>query len=400
MTDMIDKLTMSFPDLLRHNKSYRNAALLLVVLSLGLVGICVGVGEIFPFAQKGHEILMGVAQKQGIPQNVVTIVWILIKGLIFMHILLLAPLFLVWWERKVAAHIQSRYGPMRVGWHGWLQMIADGVKLVLKEDVVPAAADPLLHRLAPIVVFLPAFLSYAVLPFGKDLAAVDLDIGVLYVMAVSGLSIFGIIMAGWSSGNKFSLLGGLRAAAQLVSFELPRSVSIVPIIMFAGSLSLVKISDAQAGLWFGFLPRWYIFAFPIGPIAFLIFLIASIAETNRTPFDLPEAESELVAGFLTEYSGIKFSLLMLGEIGYTLLASALASILFLGGWNPLPGLGFIPSWAWLAGKTLSVVFLFLWVRWTFPRFRVDRMMDFNWKFLFPWALANVALAGVVLALKG
>ncbi|MBI4051421.1 MAG: NADH-quinone oxidoreductase subunit H, partial [Elusimicrobia bacterium] len=219
----------------------------------------------------------------------------------------------------------------------------------------------------------------------------------LYIFAVSGVSVIGIVMAGWASGNKYSLLGGLRSAAQLVSYELPRTFSVVPVIMFAGSLNLAAIQQGQAGYWLGFFPKWYIFYPFVGQIGFIIFLIASVAETNRVPFDIPEAESELVAGFHTEYGGMKFSLFFLSEYAYVLLASCLGATFFLGGGSaPLPFLGFIPSWIWFLSKILFLMFCFLWFRWTFPRFRVDRLMDFNWKFLLPWSFVNIALAGIYL----
>jgi NADH-quinone oxidoreductase subunit H len=207
-------------------------------------------------------------------------------------------------------------------------------------------------------------------------------------------------MAGWASGNKYSLLGGLRAAAQIVSYELPRGFSVVPVLMFAGSLDLAVIDRAQAGYWLGFFPRWFVFYPVVGQLAFLFFLIASVAETNRTPFDIPEAESELVAGFHTEFSGMKWSMFFLMEYGYVLLSSLLLAVFFLGGGSaPLPVLGFIPSWIWMLSKAMLMMFVFLWFRWTFPRLRVDQLMDFNWKFLLPWSFANIGLAGVLVYLR-
>ncbi|MEK6543842.1 MAG: NADH-quinone oxidoreductase subunit NuoH, partial [Elusimicrobiota bacterium] len=318
-------------------------------------------------------------------------VWILLKAILVLHIILFNGLFAVWWERKISAHMQSRLGPMRVGgWHGWLQTVADGLKLLLKEDAAPAARDAFLHVLGPALVFIPVLICFAPVPFGSELAAAELDIGTLYVLAFSGITVLGIVLAGWSSANKYSLLGALRSAAQLVSYELPRAFSLVPVIALTGSLSLTKIVAAQQGHWFGIVPRWFIFYPVVGQIAFLIFLIASIAETNRTPFDIPEAESELVAGFHTEYSGMKWSMFFLTEYAYALLASALvATFFFGGGLAPWAALTFIPSWIWFIAKTLFFLFCFLWFRWTFPRFRVDRLMDFNWKFLVPWSFANI-----------
>ncbi|MBI4248759.1 MAG: NADH-quinone oxidoreductase subunit NuoH [Elusimicrobia bacterium] len=326
--------------------------------------------------------------------------WSAVKVVVVFHLVALAPLFLVWWERKISAHMQSRLGPMYVGgFHGWAQTIADGIKLMLKEDVSPRAADAWIHLLAPIVAAAPAVLAFAPVYFGSGLTAADIDIGVLYIFAVSGMTVIGIVMAGWGSGNKFSLLGGLRAGAQLVSYELPRTFSVIPVILLVGSLNLTAINDFQSGYWLGFIPRWFIFYPVMGQIAFVIFLIASVAETNRIPFDIPEAESELVAGFHTEYSGMKFSLFFFAEYAYVFLSSALVATFFLGGGNaPLPFLRIWPSWLWFFAKTGLIAFCFLWFRWTFPRFRVDRLMDFNWKFLLPWSFANIAFGAVYLFL--
>jgi NADH-quinone oxidoreductase subunit H len=225
----------------------------------------------------------------------------------------------------------------------------------------------------------------------------DFDIGLVYVMAVSGLSTVGILMAGWSSANKFSMLGGLRAAAQIVSFEIPRVLSIVPVVMWAGTLSLTGIIGTQSQHMGGWFPRWFIFYPVIGQISFIIYLITTIAETNRVPFDVPEAESELVAGFHTEYGGMKFAIFFLAEYAYVFVGSLLGATLFLGGGAPLfPALDFIPSWAWFLAKTFGLIFIFLWSRWTFPRIRVDRTMDLCWKIFLPWTLINILLAGAVI----
>jgi NADH-quinone oxidoreductase subunit H len=226
-----------------------------------------------------------------------------------------------------------------------------------------------------------------------------LDIGVLFIFAVSGISTIGVLMAGWGSGNKFAMLGGLRGAAQLVSYEIPRVLSVVPVLMFYGTQSLRGIAIAQEARWFGILPKWFVFYPVIGQIAFLIFLIASVAETNRVPFDIPEAESELVAGFHTEFSGLKFALFFLAEYAYVFLASAMATALFLGGGDGFSAGGIIPSWFWFITKTLVLCFCFIWFRWTFPRLRVDRLMQFCWKFLLPWSIANIAFAGLWVLLR-
>ncbi|MBI3552777.1 MAG: NADH-quinone oxidoreductase subunit NuoH [Elusimicrobia bacterium] len=348
-------------------------------------------------------LLAGPAVHLSLPPMVAEGLWIAIKLLIVLHIVLINGLWAIWWERKISAHMQSRLGPVYSGnlvegwnFHGWAQTLVDGIKLLLKEDITPAAADSWIHALAPGIVVAPVIIAFTPVSFGKDLAAANVDIGTLYIFAVSGISVIGIVMAGWASGNKYSLLGGLRSAAQIVSYELPRGFAVVPVIMFAGSLDLAVISQAQAGYWHG-LPKWYLFYPVVGQLAFVIFLIASVAETNRVPFDIAEAESELVAGFHTEYSGMKWSIFFLTEYGYVLLASFLLATFFMGGGaSPFFFDHWVPSWIWMLAKAMLMMFVFIWFRWTFPRFRVDQLMDFNWKFLLPWSFANIALAGVYL----
>jgi len=376
----------------------QRAALMLAGLLLAGLAFALGVGELSSWIRLADARLFILLASLGLPNEAAEGVWVLAKVVAVMVVFILAPIVIVWWERKISAHMQSRFGPMRTGgFHGWLQTVADGIKLLLKENITPAAADPWVHLLAPTVALVPALVAFAPVSFGRELAAADIDIGTLYVFAMAGISVIGIMMAGWGSANKYSLLGGLRSAAQLVSYELPRAFSIVPILMFAGSLNLTKIVAAQQGAWLGFIPRWFIFYPVVGQLAFLIFLIASVAETNRTPFDIPEAESELVSGFNTEYSGIKFAMFFMAEYGYLLLSCMLLATFFLGGGGaPLPFLRVIPSWAWFLGKTIGLIFCFLWFRWTFPRLRVDRLMDFNWKFLLPWSFANIAFAGLYL----
>ena len=378
--------------------TYRRGAAVLVGLLTGGAAAAWLIGEIPPRIAPFYSLAESYALSLGIPAFLIDLAWTLIKGVVLLAVPAVNALFAVWWERKISAHIQSRMGPMYVGkWHGVLQTAADGLKLFLKEDIVPDCADKLVHWLAPVVVVIPAIFVFAPVPFGRELVYADLDIGTVYVFAVGGVSVMGIIMAGWSSGNKFSLLGGLRSAAQLVSYELPRTFSVIPVIMLAGTLNLSAIAGFQAGYWWGVVPRWFIFYPVVGQVAFIVFLIASVAETNRVPFDLPEAESELVSGFNTEYSGMKFALFFLSEFAYVLLSCLLMSAFFFGGGEPpLPFLGFLPSWAWFLSKTLVLMFCFIWIRWTFPRFRVDRLMDFNWKFLFPLSLLNIAAAGVLL----
>lgn len=370
---------------------YRNGAMWLAGIIAGTLLFGTAVGEL---AAWGERILT-LLNRCGLPALAVAWIWALLKLGCVLAVIVANGLWAVWWERKISAHIQSRVGPMYAGaFHGWAQTICDTIKLLFKEDVTPAVADKALHAMAPVMAIAPCVIAFAPILFGRELAAVKLDIGVLYIFAFAGISVIGVVMAGWSSGNKYSLLGGLRAAAQIVSYELPRGFAVVPVLMFAGSLDLAVIDQAQAGYWLGFFPRWFVFYPVVGQVAFLFFLIASVAETNRTPFDIPEAESELVAGFHTEFSGMKWSLFFLTEYGYVLLSSFLLAAFFLGGGAaPLPWLQFIPSWIWMTAKAMLMMFVFLWIRWTFPRLRVDQLMDFNWKFLLPWSFANIALAG-------
>ena len=374
---------------------YRAGALWLAGILGGIILIGAIVGELCAWGER----ILSLLHRSGLPLAAVDWIWVLVKLGCVIGVIVANGLWAVWWERKISAHMQSRLGPMYAGgFHGWAQTILYTVKLLLKEDITPASADKVLHVLAPIVAIAPCVIAFAPVLFGKELAAAKLDIGVLYIFAFAGISVIGIVMAGWASGNKYSLLGGLRAAAQIVSYELPRGFSVVPIIMFAGSLDLAVIDQAQAGYWFGFFPRWFIFYPVAGQLSFLFFLIASVAETNRTPFDIPEAESELVAGFHTEFSGMKWSLFFLTEYGYVMLASFLLAVFFFGGGAaPLPFLRFIPSWIWMMGKAMLMMFVFLWFRWTFPRLRVDQLMEFNWKFLLPWCFVNIAVAGLILA---
>jgi len=316
-------------------------------------------------------------------------------------------------ERKVLAWMQVRIGPNRVGPRGLLQPIADVFKLFAKEDLVPAKAERFVFMLAPILIFVPSFLVWAVIPFGESftIAGVpitpfiaDINIAILFVLGVSSIAIYGIILGGWASNNKFSLMGGLRSAAQLISYEVPMGFAVVTVVLMANSLSLVKIVEAQkaAGWWY---------AFP-GFIAFFIYFICGVAETNRNPFDLPEAESELVGGFHTEYSGMKFAFFFLAEYMNMLVVSSLAVTLFFGGWLPpfpnllaglwqSPLLSWIPPFFWYLIKVMAFIFVYIWFRGTFPRYRFDQLMAVGWKWLLPLSLANVLLVGIgVLVLKG
>jgi len=297
-------------------------------------------------------------------------------------------------ERKGLGRIQNRLGPNRVGPFGLLQPAADGLKMLTKEDIVPRDADKLLHFLAPVVLLVPTLLAYAVLPFGRNLVPVEIDAGMVFFFAVGASTELSIFMAGWSSRNKYSLLGAMRAISQMISYEIPLIISTVPVIMLTGSLSLVEIVNRQEGFLFGVLPRWHVFT-PWGFAGFIIFLIASLAESNRSPFDIPEAESEIIAGHLTEYSGFKYALFFLAEYLGMFAMSGLAVTLFLGGWRaPLPFLGEVPGYMWFLGKLMGLVCVFIWIRGTVPRLRVDQLLNFAWKFLLPLSLINLVTAAV------
>jgi NADH-quinone oxidoreductase subunit H len=303
-------------------------------------------------------------------------------------------------ELKVSAHMQDRLGPMRTGkWHGWAQPLADVVKLLQKEDTIPAAADKLLYLLAPLLVFVGSYAAYAAIPFSPAYIGADINLGIFYIIAVSAIVVLGILMAGWSSDNKWSLLGAMRTAAQLVSYEIPSTLAVIAVIMVAGSLNLNDVCAAQTG-WFW---NWFIFGkFPFLFITFIIYFIASLAETNRAPFDIPEAESELVAGYHTEYSGMRFAVFYLAEYANMFTVAAIASILFFGGWNsPFGTFMSGPVWGafWLITKGMTLVFVQMWLRWTLPRFRVDQLMYLSWKILTPFALVNLVAVGLWTVLR-
>jgi NADH-quinone oxidoreductase subunit H len=310
--------------------------------------------------------------------------------LIFTGVAVIAAMFGVLLERKISGWIQSRLGPKHVGPQGLLQTIADTLKLLQKENIVPRNADPLIFASAVIVVPLAALLDYVVIPFGATrggpLIYRDLNVGVLYFAATSSLVVVGILMAGWGSNNKYALLGGLRSAAQMVSYEIPIGLALITVAMQAGSLSTVAIVAAQTTS----APHvWYIIT---QPISFLIFLTAATAEVNRVPFDLVEAESELVAGYFSEYTGMRFALFQLGEYGEMFAMAAMAVTLFLGGWHaPWPGRPLLHPVLWFVVKLYVLIFVFMWVRWTYPRFRIDQLLNFSWKFLIPLALVNLVV---------
>jgi NADH-quinone oxidoreductase subunit H len=296
-------------------------------------------------------------------------------------------------ERKAIGRMQNRYGPNRVGPAGFLQFVADGIKALTKEDVVPRAADKVVHFLAPIALVVPVLLAYSVLPFGRNMVPVDLDAGVLFFFAVGAGTELAVFMAGWSSRNKYSLLGAMRGIAQMISYEVPLILSTVTVIMIAGSLSTVKIVEAQMD-GTSWLQPWHVFT-PWGFAGFILFLIAAMAEANRSPFDLPEGESEIVAGYFVEYSGFKFALFFMAEYLGMFATSGLAITLFLGGWSaPVSFLEWIPSWTWFFAKLFVLISLFIWVRGTVPRLRIDQLMNFAWKFMLPLTLINIVVAGV------
>ncbi|MFO1487597.1 MAG: NADH-quinone oxidoreductase subunit NuoH [Verrucomicrobiota bacterium] len=297
-------------------------------------------------------------------------------------------------ERKGLGRIQNRYGPNRVGPFGFLQPAADGIKALIKEDLVPRAADQVVHFLAPLAVVVPAFLVYTVLPVGRNMVIADFDAGVLFFFAIGAATELSVFMAGWSSRNKYSLLGAMRAIAQMISYEIPLILSAISVIMMVGSLSTVKIVEAQSGFHACGLGNWFVFT-PWGFAGFVLFLISACAEGNRSPFDLPEGESEIIAGYYLEYSGFKFALFFLGEYMGLFAISGLAITLFLGGYNaPFAALNFVPSYVWFFSKLLCLILLFIWVRGTLPRLRQDQLMNFAWKFMLPMALLNIVSAAV------
>jgi len=296
-------------------------------------------------------------------------------------------------ERKGLGRMQNRYGPNRVGPFGFLQPLADGVKSLTKEDIVPRAADKVVHFLAPLLLVVAAFMGYAVLPIGRNMIMANLDAGVLYFFAAGSIVELAIFMAGWSSHNKYSLLGAMRAIAQMISYEVPLILSAIAVIMAAGSLSTVSIVEKQAG-YTGIFPHWYVFT-PWGFAGFVLFMVAATAESNRSPFDLPEGESEIIAGYYIEYSGFKFALFFLAEYIGMFSISGIAITLFLGGWSaPFSFLTVIPSYLWFFAKLLFMIVMFIWIRGTLPRLRMDQLMNFAWKFMLPMSLINLITAAV------
>ena len=324
-----------------------------------------------------------------------------IKVIVVIIALLTGCAYSTYLERKVVAFMQNRIGPIYAGPYGLLQPIADALKLVFKEDLVPSSVERITFALAPIVSFIPALLTFAVVPFSADNlfglhfkgVISDLNIGILYIFAVTSLGVYGIVLAGWSSGSKYSLMGGLRSSAQMISYEVSYGLSIMGVILVANTLSLRELVDMQAAHGFWFFKNWFIWK---QPVAFLLYLTCAIAETNRAPFDLPEAESELVAGYHTEYSSMRFSMFFIGEYANMIAVSAVGTTLFFGGWHG-PG----PAWLslfWFAAKEFLFMFFYIWLRATFPRFRYDQLMNFGWKVLFPTALVWTMLTAVLVVL--
>ena len=319
---------------------------------------------------------------------------IVVKMAVVIGVLLALPIPLTWIERKIAGHIQQRLGPMRVGWHGLLQPLADGIKLFTKEDHIPTNADRFLFTLAPIMALVPPFVVFVVIPFGDSvtifgteitLYLADMNVALLFVLGVAGIEVMGVILAGWASNSKYAVLGSLRTCAQMISYEIPMGFSVIGVVMLAQSMSLVDIVEAQSGLW----------NVVYQPVGFFVFFVAAIAEAQRIPFDLPEAEGDLGAGYHTEYSGMRFSFFMISEYLILVLMSALIVILFFGGWHgaliPLPG----PVWFLL--KVGFFIWVFMWLRFTFPRYRYDQLMTIGWKVLLPLSLANILISGIFFA---
>jgi NADH-quinone oxidoreductase subunit H len=339
-----------------------------------------------------------------------TLIIPLVKSIVMLLMLLGGFAYMTYFERKVVSRFQVRIGPNRAGPFGILQPIADGIKAAFKEELIPDHVDKVVYLLAPALSLVPALTIFAVIPVGPPvvllgreipLQVADVNVGLLYILAIASLGTYGIVLAGWSSNNKYSLLGALRTSAQMISYELPMGVILVSLLILTGSLSTADIVVAQGGTWFGLIPRWYVFYLPVGLIGFLVYFVCGIAEANRSPFDLPETENELVAGYATEYGGIKFALFFGAEYINMINVSAIATTLFLGGWqgpfiDRIPLLGVI----YFALKMTFLLFVFVWVRASLPRLRYDQLMAFCWKFLFPLALINVAMTAVMATYLG
>lgn len=315
----------------------------------------------------------------GLSQGWADFILLIVQWICIVTIVTLNVIVLIWLERKIAGFMQQRLGPNRLGPFGIFQTIADAIKLLTKEDIIPSAADKLIFRTAPMFFIIIAVMLYVVIPMGNGMEIVDLNVGVFYFISVGSLSTICLLMAGWGSNNKWSLLGAMRAVAQMISYEIPLAFSLLGIIMIAGSLRLSDIVAAQNNVWF----------IVLQPIAFITYFIAATAELNRGPFDMPEAEQELTAGAYTEYTGMRWALFFLAEYTNLVAVSALASTMFLGGWHG----PWLPSWIWIILKTYLVMLVFMWLKWTFPRIRMDHLMSFSWKVLIPVTLVNILLTG-------
>lgn len=325
----------------------------------------------------------------------IEVVIIIVKIAVVLGIGLLHVAYATYFERKVIGHMQARLGPMRVGPHGLLQPFADGIKLFFKEDIIPAQADKAVFYLAPIIFMASSMVNLAVIPFDPSFVIADLNVGLLFIFAMAGMGVYGIFIAGWASNSKYAFMGGIRSAAQVISYEIALGLSLVGVMMMAGSLNLSDIIRAQGE------SVWGMYAIPQF-LGFIVFVIAAVAETNRTPFDMPEAESELVAGYFTEYSGFRFALFFLGEYIAMILMASLCTICFLGGWTlpwyvlkVLPFLSHVPGVVWFIMKVYAFFFFYYWIRATVPRYRYDQLMGIGWKILIPVALANILLTGLV-----
>src|SRR5689334_2589020 len=347
------------------------------------------VDQIFVRAKQGLLSLIS-----GAPDWVIQIASSLINIFALLGVFLTLFALMSVLERKILGRMQNRYGPNSVGPFGLFQPVADGIKMLIKEDIVPARADKIVHFLAPILIAATAILALGVIPYGRNMTPFVIDGGILFFFAVGSTTELAVFMAGWGSNNKFSMLGAMRAIAQMISYELPLLITVLPVVMVVGSLNPDKIVFAQKYYYFGFVPHWFVLT-PWGATAFLLFFVSGLVESNRTPFDVPEGESEIVAGHMTEYSGFKYATFFMAEYLGMFAVSGLAVTLFLGGWHaPLPWLTFIPSYLWFFAKLSILLFVFIWIRGTLPRIRVDQMMNFAWKFMLPMAFTCLISAAV------
>src|ERR1700747_3088177 len=343
------------------------------------------------FVNAKHWLLSWLAASPG---------WVIQVASSLINIFMLLAVFLTLFalitvlERKILARMQNRYGPNRVGPFGLFQSIADGIKMLIKEDIVPARADKIVHFLAPVILAAVAILTLGVVPYGRNMTPFTIDGGILFFFAVGSATELAVFMAGWASNNKFSMLGAMRAIAQMFSYELPLIITVLPVVMVVGSLMPDRIVAAQGEYTLGIVPRWFVFT-PWGAAAFILFFVSGLVESNRTPFDVPEGESEIVAGHMTEYSGFKYATFFMAEYLGMFSVSGLAVTLFLGGWRaPLPWLAFIPSYVWFFVKLSILLFVFIWIRGTLPRTRIDQIMNFAWKFMLPMAFTCIIAAAV------